>query len=232
MEFTRNFRLVRGSRVSQISRLLSEYWSILGFREFIKATYRSLDHYQLLAVPYSGKYHQRGRSLSDIDQNQGRRLSVVEKTITEPSMSLKAIDDTLSDRNSTKEIHIGLNPPTLTARNEQFETHVDVHRPSSSKEIPYIPIPSLPSNYVNANLPVKIRVLHSNPLFTHVASTRVSWFRDKYVEVDIVAEEDVNLENGAASSDGLIIYFHGGGFISMTSFSHEMYTRKWAIDTG
>ena len=30
----------------------------------------------------------------------------------------------------------------------------------------------------------------------------------------------------------LIIYFHGGGFIAMSSFSHEMYTRKWAVDTG
>lgn len=35
---------------------------------------------------------------------------------------------------------------------------------------------------------------------------------------------------GADLSVGLILYFHGGGFIAMTSFSHEMYTRKWAID--
>lgn len=33
-------------------------------------------------------------------------------------------------------------------------------------------------------------------------------------------------------SKALIVYFHGGGFIAMSSFSHEMYTRKWAVDTG
>lgn len=39
-------------------------------------------------------------------------------------------------------------------------------------------------------------------------------------------------ESSNTLSSALIIYYHGGGFIAMTSFSHEMYTRKWAVDTG
>jgi len=30
----------------------------------------------------------------------------------------------------------------------------------------------------------------------------------------------------------LIIHVHGGGFVAMTSFSHAVYTRRWARDTG
>jgi hypothetical protein len=38
-------------------------------------------------------------------------------------------------------------------------------------------------------------------------------------------------ENNSTLCPALIVYYHGGGFIAMTSFSHEMYTRKWAVDT-
>jgi len=32
--------------------------------------------------------------------------------------------------------------------------------------------------------------------------------------------------------DKLIIHFHGGGFVSMSSGSHQNYTRIWANDLG
>jgi hypothetical protein len=34
------------------------------------------------------------------------------------------------------------------------------------------------------------------------------------------------------NADVLMVHFHGGGFISMSSFSHENYTRHWARDVG
>jgi len=30
----------------------------------------------------------------------------------------------------------------------------------------------------------------------------------------------------------LVVHVHGGGFVAMTSFSHAVYTRRWARDTG
>jgi acetyl esterase/lipase len=32
------------------------------------------------------------------------------------------------------------------------------------------------------------------------------------------------------NEDSLIIHFHGGGFMTQTSFAHQMYTRQWALD--
>lgn len=37
-----------------------------------------------------------------------------------------------------------------------------------------------------------------------------------------------NRSNNNSIHDSLIIHIHGGGFIAMSSASHEMYTRKWA----
>lgn len=31
---------------------------------------------------------------------------------------------------------------------------------------------------------------------------------------------------------GFVIHIHGGGFIAMSSGSHQNYTRMWANDTG
>lgn len=30
----------------------------------------------------------------------------------------------------------------------------------------------------------------------------------------------------------VVIHFHGGGFVAMSSFSHQTYTRKWANHLG
>jgi acetyl esterase/lipase len=38
--------------------------------------------------------------------------------------------------------------------------------------------------------------------------------------------------NITKESDGLIFHLHGGGFLAMSSFSHETYLRSWAIETG
>jgi acetyl esterase/lipase len=34
------------------------------------------------------------------------------------------------------------------------------------------------------------------------------------------------------SPNTLVVHFHGGGFIAMSSYSHQEYTRKWAQQTG
>jgi hypothetical protein len=236
MEFTRNDGSVVEQDKHHFSRLAfiyPTYVHVLGFREFIKVTYKTLGHYQLLAVPYNEKYSQStAASKTEIDHPVERRPSMVEKIQMEPRMSLRVIDDTLvPDQSSTQEIHVELTRDTDKSTTEQFASKVDVHRPPSSIDIPYIPIPPLPDNYVNANLPVNIRILHS---YTTALSppSKSSWFSDKYVEVEVVPLESSDLTDGATSSEGLIVYLHGGGFVSMTSFSHEMYTRKWAIDTG
>ena len=169
---------------------------------------------------------------TETDHHMERRPSMVEKVQMEPRMSLGIIDDTLAtDQASTQEIRVELTRDTDKSTTDQFVSKVDVHRPSSSTDIPYMPIPPLPDNYVNANLPVNIRILHSY-ISSLSTPSKSSWFREKYVEVEIAPLESSNLTDGAPSSEGLIVYLHGGGFVSMTSFSHEMYTRKWAIDTG
>jgi hormone-sensitive lipase len=36
----------------------------------------------------------------------------------------------------------------------------------------------------------------------------------------------------ATNSDGLLVHFHGGGFVSQSSKTHEIYLRDWARDLG
>lgn len=57
------------------------------------------------------------------------------------------------------------------------------------------------------------------------------------VRINSATKLPVNLKNGKRSElprgkenafENLIIHTHGGGFISQSSFSHQLYTRKWA----
>jgi hypothetical protein len=196
-----------------------------------------LGYYQLVAVPYHQRYNETRVSLSGTSGRESRRrLSIVESVTNEPPrrMSLAKIDHTLKDQGPMKEVHIGLDRMSEShAIDELYRASVDVHRASLSPEEPYIPIPPLPKDYVNANLPVNIRILHTELLSISIPHKKggTSWFQDEYVEIEIIPQDEIELSKNI-TSDGLIIYFHGGGFISMTSFSHEMYTRKWALDTG
>ena len=72
---------------------------------------------------------------------------------------------------------------------------------------------------------VKVKVIHSQKLLLS--------FENNYSFFDILCccfPKKQNLKN--STKDSIIIHIHGGGFIAMSSSSHEMYTRKWANGTG
>jgi len=60
---------------------------------------------------------------------------------------------------------------------------------------------------------VRIRVLSSQQLPYHASiQNRLKWF----------------FNFGKKQLDQIVIHVHGGGFIAMTSRSHQTYTRRWA----
>lgn len=207
------------------------FFRLLGPREFFKATYQNLDHYQLLALPYQENGEFEGMQHTHRDQDdKENRMSIVERLNTEPTKDLSEIDETLHDHSSTSELHIGLSGMTESSLQESSD-YSDYS--SSLINDSSFSIPPLPRDYIDANLPVNIRVLHTEVLsISPESQRRSSWFQDKYIQVEILPQNHINLSDNKVLSDGLIIYLHGGGFVSMSSFSHEMYTRKWAIDTG
>jgi len=93
-----------------------------------------------------------------------------------------------------------------------------------------VKIPPIPKEYLDKHLPVNMRLIFSKQLTDNpfVHSQKQKWYNDNTYTV---AGDLAGIKNGELSN-ALIIYFHGGGFIAMTSFSHEMYTRKWAVGTG
>ena len=53
--------------------------------------------------------------------------------------------------------------------------------------------------------------------------------KDKMVQIRIISDLDKNDTPGTEpNKDTLIIHVHGGGFIAMSSGSHQMQTRTWA----
>ena len=72
---------------------------------------------------------------------------------------------------------------------------------------------------------VKVKVIHSQKLLLS--------FENNYSFFDILCccfPKKQNLKN--STKDSIIIHIHGGGFVAMSSSSHEIYTRKWANGTG
>lgn len=65
---------------------------------------------------------------------------------------------------------------------------------------------------------IPIRVISTSNIFNKKNQSMCCGLRD--------GKNNINIPNK------LIFHIHGGGFISMTSASHEIYTRKWAHDIG
>lgn len=58
------------------------------------------------------------------------------------------------------------------------------------------------------------------------------WIKIKSVETLILFNNDLPFEiNNMNQSSNIILHFHGGGFISGTPHSHEIYLRRWAKET-
>jgi len=72
----------------------------------------------------------------------------------------------------------------------------------------------------NKETHVQIRVLSAH---------RLPRDPNTYLRSPEVAIEDYNV-NKKEIIDTVIIHIHGGGFIAMNSFSHQIYTRVWAND--
>lgn len=51
-------------------------------------------------------------------------------------------------------------------------------------------------------------------------------------EHKIYRKDTLNEEDKAIKIDAILIHIHGGGFVAMSSSSHQTYTRKWANETG
>lgn len=78
------------------------------------------------------------------------------------------------------------------------------------------------------NFPERSFVKYMIPLINppvKVSEMRYIKYGDGTILIRVISATDkINTEK-------VILEFHGGGFIAMTSYSHEMYLRTWAIET-
>lgn len=97
----------------------------------------------------------------------------------------------------------------------------------------YVPKILLPLTLDNIDSPLDLRVaapLNVDPSFTIVKPKPIP---DNVVAVRIISRETLPHAGGGTSTkfDRAIVHFHGGGFVAMSTRSHQIYLRKWARST-
>jgi acetyl esterase/lipase len=48
------------------------------------------------------------------------------------------------------------------------------------------------------------------------------------IKVRLLNHENLDIKNNSKVYDTILIHFHGGGFIALSSCTSQTYTRKWA----
>lgn len=49
------------------------------------------------------------------------------------------------------------------------------------------------------------------------------------VKIRVLMKDDLPKEGSEAVQKNIIIHIHGGGFVGLSSMSHQNYIRKWAV---
>jgi acetyl esterase/lipase len=94
-------------------------------------------------------------------------------------------------------------------------------------------VPPSPYSYAGGADVVKCRIIHNRRArVERVYRSRTLARRSQlYMGPGPEAAGTIEALKASSPSTPLIVHFHGGGFISMSSFSHENYSRVWARQT-
>ena len=163
-----------------------------------------------LLIYYSIFAKKKAKILARLFDSEGDILLVKQFwNINESNLMKKIISINLSPINYTKMIFVPrLSPHVLSDFANTPPIEANPIEENKTKQEPieniYLTSPDPLHNYV------PIRILSNNPL------------------VSIDPESSLRLKNPIQRYEKLIIHVHGGGYIALSSFSHQTYTRRWA----
>ncbi|CAD8076319.1 unnamed protein product [Paramecium primaurelia] len=80
---------------------------------------------------------------------------------------------------------------------------------------------------------IKIRILNSETLNISPSSSLQNYYQDPLIQISRTSFIDRLFHKKTNTTyENIIIHIHGGGFVSMSSRSHQIYTRLWANSLG
>jgi len=147
-------------------------------------------------------------------ENKNEKFQDSEIIISPKKNKINKIGNNKMDQEIINKINNNIESNFILDKNNQ------INNPSYSKN----------SNVITSNIiEEKIKPIQSNKYITvrFISAQEFIVPQHQSFWSKIVTKKDHN----NSPRDSLIIHIHGGGFIAMSSGSHEMYTRKWAKKT-